>query len=156
MAVAVSQIDDARPPTRAERRLAWLLRILALLFTAGAIGFLVRPDETVTALDRIGAVAGLPTLADARGPVVSDFWLAFAVADMATLATCAWLAAADVRRRRALVHAIVVSKLAATVAAVLLFARWAHVVPFLAIAVVEMAVAILVVSALRATSAPSP
>ena len=155
MAVAVSQFDDARPPTRAERRLAWLLRVLALLFAAGAIGFLVRPDNTVTALDRIGALAGLPTLADARLPVVSDFWLAFAVADMATLATCAWLAAADVRRRRSLVHAIVVSKLTATMAAVLLFVRWAHVVPFLAIAVVEMAVAIVVVSALRATSPPS-
>jgi hypothetical protein len=149
MAVAVSPADDARPPTRSERKLAWLLRVLGLLFVAAAIGFLLRPDGTVVGLDRVGALAGLPMLTATSRPMASDFWLSFAVANMATLAACAWLAAGDVRRRRPLVHVIVVSALALAGTAALLFVRWAHAFSFLAAALVGLTIAIVLISALR-------
>src|ERR1051325_37313 len=104
MAVAVSQVTEARRLSRPERKLAWLLRFFGLLFAIGTVGFLVRPDDTVKDLDRVGALVGLPTLARSAYPMVSDFWLALAIANMATITACAWLAAGDIRRRRALVY----------------------------------------------------
>src|SRR6266850_415834 len=136
MAVAVSPRAEAAPLTRAERKLAWLLRLFAVLFAIGAVGFLVRPDGTVTDLDRVGALVGLPTLHRSAVAGVSDFWLPLAIANMATIAACAWLAAGEVRRRRALVYPIVVSKLASSATGVLLFVRWAFAFPFLATALV--------------------
>src|SRR2546426_8489690 len=149
MAVAVSPVTEARTLSRPERKLAWLLRFFALLFAIGMVGFLVRPDDTVRDLDRVGALVGLPTLALSRVPVTSDFWLTLAIANMATITACAWLAAGDVRGRRSLVHAIVVSKLASSGTGILLFVRWAHVFPFLAAALVDLPIALILVSALR-------
>ncbi|HJQ74469.1 MAG TPA: hypothetical protein VJ814_06255 [Gaiellaceae bacterium] len=151
MAVAVSQVADARPLTRAERKLAWLLRFFALLFAIGAVGFLVQPDETVQRLDWVGALVGLPTLAQSRYPMASDFWLALAIANMATIAACAWFAAVDIRRRRALVYPIIVSKIASSTTGILLFVRWAHAFPFLTVALVDLPIAMILVSALRKT-----
>jgi hypothetical protein len=153
MAVAVSPRAEAAPLTRAERKLAWLLRLFAVLFAIGAVAFLVRPDETVTDLDRVGALVGLPTLHRSAVAGVSDFWLPLAIANMATIAACAWLAAGDVRRRRALVYPIIVSKVASSATGVLLFVRWATAFPFLAVALVDLPIAVILVSALRA--APS-
>jgi len=153
MAVAVSPRAEAAPLTRAERKLAWLLRLFAVLFAIGAVGFLVRPDETVTDLDRLGALVGLPTLQRTAVAGVSDFWLPLAIANMATIAACAWLAAGDVRRRRALVYPIVVSKLASSATGVLLFVRWSAAFPFLAVALVDLPIAVILVSALRAAPA---
>ncbi|HYR96953.1 MAG TPA: hypothetical protein VEM57_09455 [Candidatus Binatus sp.] len=153
MAVAVSPRAEAAPLTRAERKLAWLLRLFAVLFAIGAVGFLVRPDETVTDLDRLGALVGLPTLQRTAVAGVSDFWLPLAIANMATIAACAWLAAGDVRRRRALVYPIVVSKLASSATGVLLFVRWSPAFPFLAVALVDLPIAVILVSALRAAPA---
>lgn len=149
MAVAASTI--AQPPrlSSGERRLAWLLRLYALLFAAGAIAFLLRPDETVQDIDRVGALLGLSTLAPSGVPVASDFWLALAVANMATIAACCWLASLDVRGRRALAYPVVVSKLASSATGILLFVRWTAALPFLVIALVDLPLAFLLVAALR-------
>src|SRR5713226_7200619 len=98
-------IADAQltAPDRALSR--WLL-LSARLFALGTLAFLLRPDETVRNLDRVGSLLGFPTLAPSRVPVASDFWLALAVANMATITVCAWLAAGDVRGRRALAYPI--------------------------------------------------
>ncbi len=149
MAVAVAPLTEPGPLSRPERRLAWLLRFFALLFAVGAVVFLLRPDDTVANLDRVGALVRLPTLVETRMPVASDFWLPLAIANMATITVCAWLAASDVRRRRALAYPIVISKLASSGTGILLFVRWAHVFPFLAIAIVDLPIAIIIVSALR-------
>jgi len=149
MAVAVSPLTEPGPLSRPERRLAWLLRFFALLFAVGAVAFLLRPDDTVANLDRVGALVRLPTLVSTRMAVVSDFWLPLAVANMATIAACAWFAASDVRRRRALVYPIIVSKLASSATGILLFVRWAHAFPFLAVALVDLPIAMILVSALR-------
>ena len=150
MAVAVSPAAESRTLSRPERKLAWLLRFFGLLFAIGTVGFLLRPDDTVRDLDRVGALVGLPTLAHTAFPVVSDFWLALAVANMATITACSWIAAADIRRHRALVYPIVVSKLASSATGILLFVRWALAFPFLAVALVDLPIAIILVSALRA------
>src|SRR5262245_9251583 len=156
MAAALSPPADGHGLTRAERRLGWLLRLLALLFALGAVGFVVDPDETVARIDRVGALVGLPTLLRTGAPVVSDFWLPFAVGNMASMAAAAWYAAGDVRRRRTLVHVIVASAFASALTAVLLFVRWAAASSFLAAALVNLAVAIVVLSALRAAPAERP
>ena len=149
MAVAVSEVAEARPRTRGERRLAWTLRFFALLFAIGAVGFLLRPDDVVHDLDRVGALVGLPTLGASRGPVPSDFWLPLAIANMATITACAWFASRDVRRRRSLVHAIIVSKLASSATGILLFVRWSMAFPFLTVALVDLPIALILMSGLR-------
>src|ERR1051326_6608551 len=97
MAVAVSPVTEARTLSRPERKLAWLLRFFALLFAIGTVGFLLRPDDTVKDLDWVGGLVGLPTLARSAVPMVSDFWLALAIANMATITACCWLGGADIR-----------------------------------------------------------
>lgn len=149
MAVAASPVAESARLTRAERRLAWWLRLFGILFAIGAVGFLARPDETVADLDRLGVAIGLAPLPPSHAPVASDFWLALAVANMATIAACAFLAAADVRTRRVLVHPIVVSKFASSGTGLLLFARWSLSLPFLAIALVDLPIAIILIRALR-------
>jgi hypothetical protein len=151
MAVAASSIPEPARLTRAERRFAWLLRFLALLFAGGTVIFLIRPDDTVRDLDRIGMLVGLPTLPPSGVPVASDFWLGLAVANMATITTCAWLAATNVRLRRALVYPIVVSKFASSTSGILLFVRWAMAFPFLAIALVDLPIAFMLLAGLRRT-----
>jgi len=153
MAVAVSPIAGSPPLTRPERRLAWWLRSFAILFAIGAAGFLVRPDDTVRELDRVGALLRLRTLPPSSAPVASDFWLALAVANMAAVAVCAAIAGSDVRRHRALVHPIVASKLTSAATGALLFVGWTPAFPFLAIALVDLPIAIILVRALRAAPA---
>src|ERR671937_774248 len=104
MAVAVST-PETPPLTGPERALARWLRLFAVLFALGTLAFLLRPDDTVRNLDRLGAL----------------LWLPLAVANMATITTCAWLAAGDVRGRRALVYPVVVSKLTSSGTGLLLF-----------------------------------
>jgi hypothetical protein len=149
MAVAISPLADPAPLIASERALARWLRLFALLFALGTLGFLLRPDDTVRDLDRIGALLGLPTLPASRAPVASDFWLALAVANMATITACCWLAASDVRARRALAYPVVVSKLASSGTALLLFVRWTHAFPLLTIALVDLPIAIILVRVLR-------
>jgi len=154
MAVAAAQVVEGARPTGGERRLAWTLRVFALLFGIGTVGFLLRPDQTVADLDRFGIAIGLPGLPPSGVPVASDFWLALAVANMATITACSWLAAADVRGRRALVYPIVVSKFASSGTGVLLFLRWAHALPFLVIALVDLPIALILIAALRRARPP--
>ena len=148
MAVAVSSLADTAPLTGPERALARWLRFFALLFVLGMLGFVLRPDDTVRDLDRVGVLLGLPTLPVSRAPVASDFWLALAVANMATITACCWLAASDVRARRVLAYPVVVSKLASSGTALLLFTRWTHAFPLLTIALVDLPIAIILVRAL--------
>ena len=150
MAVAVSQATEARPVTRPERKLAWLLRLYALLCLGGAVAFLLRPDDVVRHIDTLGRIVRLPTLTATGDPVVSDFWLAMAIANMMTLATCAWIAGGDVRRRRVLVYPIIVSNVVAAAVGILLFVRWSMALPFLAIAIVDLPIAAIFLAALRA------
>ena len=148
MAVAVSPTPDAASLTASERALARWLRIFAGLFALGTLAFLLRPDDTVRNLDRVGALLGLATLAPSRVPVVSDFWLALAVANMATITACAWLAAGDVRARRVLAYPVVVSKLASSGTGLLLFVQWTHAFPLLTIALVDLPIAVILLRAL--------
>ncbi len=141
---------EAAPLARAERKLARLLRLLAILFAAGAVGFVLRPDETVTSVDRIGSLVGLPTLVRGAVPVTSDFWLPLAVANLAAGAVGAWYAGGDVRRRRGVVYPIVASAVVSAATGILLFVRWAATFAFLAAAIVNLGIAIVLVSALRA------
>jgi hypothetical protein len=153
MAVALSPPAEAAPLTRAERKLVRTLRLLALLFAIAAIGFVLRPDETVGALDRIGAVVGLPTLSRSAVPVASDFWLPLAIGNVVAMAAGAWYAAGDVRRRRAVAYPLVASTLGAAATCVLLFVRWAAAFSFLAAALLNLAIAFTLITALRATPA---
>src|SRR6266446_3967663 len=146
MAVAVSPTPDAASLTAPER--ARWLRIFAGLFALGTLAFLLRPDDTVRNLDRVGSLLGFPTLAPSRVPVASDFWLALAVANMATITVCAWLAAGDVRGRRALAYPIVVSKLVSSGTGLLLFVQWTHAFPLLTIALVDLPIAVILLRAL--------
>ena len=148
MAVAVSPMPDASPLTAPERALARWLRLFAVLFALGTVGFLLRPDDTVRDLDRVGALVGLPTLGAGRMPVASDFWLPLAIANMAAIAACSWLAAADVRGRRALVYPVVVSKLASSATGILLFVRWCPAFPFLTVALVDLPIAVILLRVL--------
>lgn len=142
---------DATALTSAERRLALLLRLVALLFVAGAVGFLLRPEETIRGLDFPGTLVGLPTLAATGVAVGSDFWFALAVANMATNATCCWLAAGDIRLRRVLVYPVVVSMLVSSATAALLFIRWAPAFPFLAVVLVALPMALVLLRGLSRT-----
>jgi hypothetical protein len=141
-------MPDATPPTAGERRLSLLLRLLALLFVAGAAAFLLRPEEIIHGLGIPGPMIGLPALATTSVAVESDFWFAFAVANMATNAACCWIAAGDVRFRRVLVYPVVVSMLVATSTAALVFIRWAPALPFLAIVITALPIALILLRAL--------
>jgi hypothetical protein len=149
MAAAASDVASSTTSLRAERRLGWLLRAYGLVFAAAAVLFLLRPDATVVDVDRLGALLRLPTLPPSPGAVASDFWHPLAVADMAALTACCWLAAGNVRVRRALAWPVVVALLAAAATAALLFVRWTHALPFLLLAVVSLLLAGLLVRALR-------
>jgi cytochrome bd-type quinol oxidase subunit 2 len=93
---------DADALTAGERRLRSLLRIWTLLFAAGAVSFGVDPDRAT------GSLSVLP------GPPLPEstekYWNALAVSLMATLTTLCAIAATDVRRRRAFVWPVLVSK----------------------------------------------
>lgn len=142
---------QAPPPlSPAEQRLRGLLRLFAILFACGALGFLLRPEGTVADLNATGALLGLGALPAGGRTVASDFWLVLAVANMATIATCAWLAATDVRGRRALVYPVVLSKLASSAAGLLLFVIRAPAFPYLAATLVDLPIALVLLAALRA------
>src|SRR5207244_9260918 len=85
MAVAVSPMPDASPLTAPERALARWLRLFAVLFALGTLGFLLRPDDTVRNLDRVGSLRGLPTLPPSHAPVACAFWPSLAVATLAAI-----------------------------------------------------------------------
>ena len=85
-----------------ERRLRSLLRFWTVLFGAGAVSFGVDPDRSTRSLNILPG-APLP-------PSSEKYWNALAVSLMATLTTMCGMAASDVRRRRALVVPVMVSK----------------------------------------------
>jgi len=155
MARLASRVPDVVPLTAAERRLAAWLRFFAAIFAAGAVIFFVRPAGTVADLDRVGLLLGLTPLPPASGPVAADFWLTLAVANMAAIAACAGLAAADVRRRRALVYPLVVSKLTSSGTG-FLFAGGGHAFPYLVVPLVDLPIALVLVAALRAARPVEP
>ncbi len=122
MAVAVSPTPDAASLTAPERALARWLRIFAGLFALGTLAFLLRPDDTVRNLDRVGSLLGFPTLAPSRVPVASG--------------------------RRALAYPVVVSKLVSSGTGLLLFVQWTHAFPLLTIALVDLPIAVILLRAL--------
>jgi hypothetical protein len=143
--------DGPKTPalTAAERRLALWLRGLAMLFAIGVIGTLVSADEIVRDLNGTGALLGLPVLPIPSAPVASDFWFALATAGMAGNAVCAWLASTDVRGRRAFAYPVVVSHLVSGGTAVLLIVRWSAAFPIVALALVDLAVAAILIGVLQ-------
>lgn len=88
--------------TDEERALRSLLRFWTLLFGAGAVSFAVDPDRSTASLNLLPG----PSL-----PASSEkYWNALAVSLMATITVLSAMAATDVRRRRALVWPLMVSK----------------------------------------------
>jgi hypothetical protein len=85
-----------------ERRLRSLLRIWTVLFAAGAVSFGADPDRSTASLNLL---PGPPLPASSE-----KYWNALAVSLMATITTLTAMAATDVRRRRALVWPLMVSK----------------------------------------------
>jgi len=96
----VSDTDDAL--TAEERRLRSLLRVWTLLFAAGAVSFGVDPDRSTGSLNLLPG----PSLPEST----EKYWNALAVSLMATLTTLTALASTNVRKRRALVWPVLVSK----------------------------------------------
>ena len=156
MARLASRAPDVAPFTAAERRLAAWLWFFAAIFAIGAVIFFVRPEGTVGDLNRIGLLVGLSPLSPSGAPVAANFWLTLAVANMATIAACAGLAAADVRHRRALVYPLVVSKITSSTTGLLLFAGGVHAFPYLVVPLVDLPIALVLVAGLRAARPPEP
>jgi hypothetical protein len=90
------------PLTDEERRLRSLLRFWTLLFGAGALSFAADPDRSTGSLNLLPGPA-LPASSE-------KYWNALAVSLMATITTLSAMAATDVRRRRALVWPVMISK----------------------------------------------
>lgn len=88
--------------TDAERSLRSLLRFWTLLFGAGAISFAADPDRSTASLN---VLPGPPLPASSE-----KYWNALAVSLMATITVLSAMAATDVRRRRAFVWPLMVSK----------------------------------------------
>lgn len=107
----MSQDTDALTP--AEQRLRSLLRVWTLLFAAGAVSFGADPDRSTASLNLLPGPA-LPQSSE-------KYWNALAVSLMATITTLTAMAATDVRRRRALVWPLMVSK---AVSSGTFVARW--------------------------------
>ncbi|HZS14374.1 MAG TPA: hypothetical protein VFC09_07240 [Candidatus Dormibacteraeota bacterium] len=88
--------------TDEERSLRSLLRAWTLLFGAGAVSFAVDPDRSTGSLNLLPGPA-LP-------PSSERYWNALAVSLMATITALSAMAATDVRRRRAFVWPLLLSK----------------------------------------------
>lgn len=86
----------------AERSLRSLLRFWTLLFGAGAVSFAIDPDRSTATLNVLPGPA-LP-------PSSEKYWNALAVSLMATITALSAMAATDVRRRRAFVWPLLLSK----------------------------------------------
>jgi hypothetical protein len=95
-------VSHDAPLTDEERRLRALLRFWTVLFGAGAISFAADPDRSTASLNLL---PGPPLPASSE-----KYWNALAVSLMATITTLSAMAATDVRRRRALVWPLMVSK----------------------------------------------
>ncbi len=156
MARPATRLPDVVPLTVAEQRLATWLRFFAAIFALGTLIFFLRPAGTVADLNRVGLLLGFAPLPPADHPVDANFWLTLAVANMATITACAALAAADVRRRRALVYPLVVSKITSSTTGFLLFAGGAHAFPYLVVPLVDLPIALVLVAALRAAQPVEP
>jgi hypothetical protein len=96
----VSDVDTAL--TDEERRLRSLLRFWTLLFGAGAASFAADPDRSTASLNLLPG----PSLP----PSSEKYWNALAVSLMATITALSAMAASDVRRRRAFVWPLMLSK----------------------------------------------
>ncbi len=88
--------------TDEERALRSLLRFWTLLFGAGAVSFAADPDRSTASLNLLPG----PSLPESS----EKYWNALAVSLMATITVLSAMAATDVRRRRALVWPLMVSK----------------------------------------------
>jgi len=95
-------VTQDTPLTDAERSLRSLLRFWTLLFGAGAVSFAADPDRSTATLNVLPGPA-LP-------PSSEKYWNALAVSLMATITALSAMAATDVRRRRALVWPLMLSK----------------------------------------------
>ena len=149
-------MPSSPPLPTGEARLRALLRFFAGLFGVGALVFFFRPAGTVDDLNRVGTLLGLTPLVPAEHPVDADFWLVLAVANMATIAACCALAAADVRGRRALVYPLVVSKLTSSTCGLLLFFFRAHALAYLSATLVDLPIALVTLAALRTSAGERP
>ncbi|HXA29266.1 MAG TPA: hypothetical protein VN193_11030 [Candidatus Angelobacter sp.] len=94
--------DAADALTDEERSLRSLLRFWTLLFGAGALSFAVDPDRSTGVLNTLPG----PSLP----PSSEKYWNALAVSLMATITVLSGMAATDVRRRRAFVWPLMLSK----------------------------------------------
>ncbi|HEV7678632.1 MAG TPA: hypothetical protein VGQ42_08695 [Candidatus Dormibacteraeota bacterium] len=94
--------DSQDTLSEGERALQKLLRIWTLLFAAGAVSFAVDPDRSTASLNLLPGPS-LPRSSE-------KYWNALAVSLMATLTTMCAMASTDVRRRRAFVWPVLVSK----------------------------------------------
>jgi hypothetical protein len=88
--------------TEEERSLRTLLRFWTLLFGAGAVSFAVDPDRSTGALNLLPGPS-LPRSSE-------KYWNTLAVSLMATITALSAMAATDVRRRRAMVWPLMLSK----------------------------------------------
>jgi hypothetical protein len=94
--------DATTALTDEERSLRSLLRFWTVLFGAGAVSFAVDPDRSTGALNLLPG----PSLP----PSSEKYWNALAVSLMATITALSAMAASDVRRRRAFVWPLMLSK----------------------------------------------
>jgi hypothetical protein len=105
------------------RALALWLTTTGWIYVGGGLVFVLLPDLLLGSINQTGALiapglAPIPLHPD--GP--ERFWLVLSGAMMATIATCALLAARDIERRAILALPIVVSKLTSTVLGLSFFA----------------------------------
>lgn len=107
--------DDDRALTTEERRLRSLLRFWTVLFAAGAVSFGADPDRATGSLNVLPG----PPLPESS----EKYWNALAVSLMATITALSAMAASDVRRRRAFVWPLMVSK---AVSSGMYVTRWAE------------------------------
>lgn len=108
--------------TGAENRLRRLMQVWAGLFVFGGFYFLLLPDLLVRDLNATGAFLGLAEIEIQGGTGSEEFWRILGLAMMATIAAASWVAARDVRRHRAAIIPIVVSKLTSSALGLAYFA----------------------------------
>lgn len=101
---------------RAERFVAWNLRLLAATFAAVGILFIAVPDGTLGALDDLGDWLPLGDFTPAP-ETAEQLWLALGFAYMTVIAGVCLLASLDVVRYRPLLLVLAAGKAASSLAA---------------------------------------
>jgi hypothetical protein len=121
-----------RPMTgdRAERFVAFTLRLLAVTFAAVGILFIAAPDATLGALDDVGDWLPLGAF-DPAPETAEQLWLALGFAYMTVIAGICAVAATDVVRYRPLLLVLAAGKAASSLAALGFYLFDADVFPYL-------------------------